>query len=344
MTLPLVTVAIPCRDAEAYVEACIRSAQAQDWASDRLEILVADGMSVDATREILDRLAAEDSRIRLIDNPGRIRAAGLNECIRRAQGNVIVPMDVHVDYGSDFVSQCVGVLERSGADNVGGVARPRARTFFQRCVAAALRSPLGVGGSKRQKADLEGFVESVKSGAFRRSVFERAGLFDPHAITDYDADWNQRLAATGGRGYLSPDIVSHYHPRGSWSALARQYYGLGQGRARTLLKHRRLPSLRSALPFLGLVGETLLLAVAPLNLGGLSLAAYALATGAEAIRLGRSEGVAAIPVVWAIFPVVHGCYGAGFGVGLVKYAIRPDWSEAERLAAPDPPARAGLAP
>ena len=177
-------------------------------------------------------------------------------------------MDVHVDYGPDFVRQCVRVLERTGADNVGGVARPRARTFFQRCVAAALRSPMGIGGSTRHKSDREGFVESVKSGAFRRTVFERAGLFDPHAIDDEDADWNHRLAATGGRGYLSRDIVSHYHPRGSWSALARQYYGLGQGRARTLLKHRRLPSLRSAIPFLGLVGDTFPLAVAPLNFGG----------------------------------------------------------------------------
>src|SRR5260370_723902 len=90
---PLVTIAIPCRDEEAYIEVWVRAVQTQDWPRDRLEILVADGMSLDATREILGRLAAQDPRIRLIDNPGRIQATGLNECIRRARGEVIVRVD-----------------------------------------------------------------------------------------------------------------------------------------------------------------------------------------------------------------------------------------------------------
>jgi succinoglycan biosynthesis protein ExoA len=332
MTFAFVTIAIPCRDEEAYIESCIRSVRSQDWPSDRLEILVADGMSVDATREILGRLAAEDGRIRLVDNPARVQAAGLNECIRRARGEVIVRMDVHAEYAPDFVRQCVAVLERTGADNVGGAARPKAKTFFQRCVAAALQSPLGIGGSKYRKVDEEGFVESVWPGAFRRSVFERAGLFDPKAITNEDAELNQRLADVGGRVFMSRDIVSHYYPRESMRALARQYYKYGKGRARTLLKHKRLLSVRPALPFIGLVGEVLFLVIAPLHIGGLSLAAYALATGAEAVRVGSSEGLAAVPVVWSIFPVLHGSHGVGFGVGLVQYALRPDWTEPERLA------------
>lgn len=343
MTFPFVTIAIPCRDEEAYIEACIRSVQLQEWPSDRLEILVADGMSIDATREILGKLAAEDGRIRLVDNPARVQAAGLNECIRRARGEVIVRMDVHAEYASDFVSQCVATLERTGADNVGGAARPKAKTFFQRCVAAALRSPLGIGGSKYRQIEAEGFVESVWPGAFRRRVFERAGLFDPNAITNEDAELNQRLADAGGRVFMSRDIVSHYYPRESMGSLARQYYRYGKGRARTLLKHKRLLSIRPAIPFLGLVGEAILLAAFPYHVGGLSLAAYALATGAEAVRVGRSEGLLAVPVVWAIFPVLHACHGAGFGVGLVRYALRPDWAEPERLAPIEAAAQADAA-
>jgi succinoglycan biosynthesis protein ExoA len=329
---PLVTVAIPCLDEEAHIEDCIRAVQAQDWPHDRLEILVADGMSVDATREILGRLAAGDGRIRLVDNPGRLQAAGLNECIRLARGEVIVRMDVHADYAPDFVQKCVAELERTGADNVGGAARPKAKTFFQRCVSAALRSPLGIGGSKYRQPEEEGFVESVWPGAFQRRVFERVGLFDPNAITNEDAELNQRILESGGRVYMSRDIVSHYYPRESMRSLARQYFRYGQGRARTLLKHGKLLSLRPALPFLGLVGEALVLVAMPWQLGGLSLAAYALATGAEAVRVGRSEGLAAIPVVWAIFPVLHASHGAGFAAGLVKYMTRPDWTPPEHLA------------
>src|SRR5579859_8262523 len=138
MSLAFVSIAIPCLNEEGYIEACIRAVQAQDWPQDRLEILVADGMSIDATREILGRLAKDDSRIRLVDNPGRFQAAALNECIRRARGDIVVRIDAHADYPTDFVRQCVAALDRTGADNVGGRARPKARTFFQRCVCAAL--------------------------------------------------------------------------------------------------------------------------------------------------------------------------------------------------------------
>ncbi len=331
LAVPFVTIAVPCRDEEAYIEECIRAVQTQDWPRDRVEILVADGMSVDATREILGRRAADDSRIHLVDNPSRIQAAGLNECIRRARGEIVVRIDVHASYATNYVQTCVAALERSGADNVGGAARPKAKTFFQRCVAAALRSPLGIGGSKFRNPDEQGFVETVWPGAFRRDVFERVGLFDSRAITNEDAELNQRIIESGGRVYMSRDIVAYYYPRETMGALARQYFKYGQGRARTLLKHGRLLSLRPALPLLGLVGEAIVLVGAPWYIGGLSVAAYALATGAEAVRVGREEGALAIPVIWAIFPVLHASHAGGFAMGLVKYALRPDWAGAERL-------------
>jgi len=330
--LPLVTIVIPCRDEERHVEGCVRSAMAQDWPRDRLEILVADGMSMDATREILARLAGEDARIHLLDNTARIPASGLNECIRRARGDFIVRMDVHAEYAPDFVRNCVGVLDRTGADNVGGPAKPRARTFFQRCVAAALGSPLGIGGSRHPAGYAEGWVESVWPGAFRRDVFERVGLFDPNALSNEDLELDRRIAAAGGRAYSSPEIGLHYFPRESMRALARQYFRYGQGRARTLLKHGRSASWGPAMPFFWLLGEAALFATSRWQpLAPWSLAAYALATGAEAVRVGRQEGPLAVPVVWAIFPIVHVAQGAGFATGLVRYVLRPDWSAGERL-------------
>ena len=333
---PLVTVAIPCRDEEARIEACIRSVQAQDWPRDRLEILVADGMSMDATREILSRLAADDDRIRVVENQARVPAAGLNECIRRARGEYIVRVDPNADYEPDFVRRCVGALERTGADNVGGPARPRAGSFFQRCVAAAMRSPLGVDGSRYRKESTGGRVESVWSGAFRRAVFERVGLFDPKASTSEDAELDQRITDAGGRVYVSPDIDVHFLPRETMRSLARQTFRYGQGRARNLVKQRRFPSWRPALPFLWLLGEAAVLATSRWQpLGPWTLAAYALATGAEAVRVGSAEGALAVPVVWAIFPVLHVAHGAGFAAGLARYAFKPDWAPDERLSQPD---------
>ncbi|EYF07508.1 glycosyltransferase family 2 protein [Chondromyces apiculatus] len=331
--VPFVTIAMPCLNEEGYIEACLESVAAQDYPRDRMEILVADGGSTDRTREILGRLSAEDPRIRMIDNPDRIQAAGMNQIIRQARGDVVIRMDVHCEYAGDYVRRCIEVLERTGADNVGGAQRPRAKTWFQKALCAALTSPLGVGGASYRSAENEGFVDTVFLGAFRRRVFETAGMYDPKAVTNEDAELNQRIHEAGGKVFLSRDIVVHYYPRASYAALAKQYYKYGQGRARTLLKRGTFPSPRPAIPFLMVVSGATLLATSrwhPLTLPAFGL--YAVATGIEAIRVGRREGAPAIPIVWGIFPVLHASHGVGFASGLLRYGLDPDWApEPERL-------------
>lgn len=337
---PFVTIALPCLDEERYVEACLRSVLAQDYPAHRLEIVVADGRSRDGTRAIVERIAAREPRVTLIDNPGRLQAAAMNEVIRRARGEIVVRMDVHCEYARDYVARCVEVLARTGADNVGGAQRARATTPFQQALCAALESPLGVGGARYRSAAAEGFVDTVFLGAFRRSVFERVGLYDPGAVTNEDAELNQRILAAGGRVYLSREIVVHYSPRESYRALARQYFRYGRGRARTVLKHRRLVSLRPVLPFLVLAGGVVLAATNPLHgLAPLALGGYAAITLAEAARVGGRLGAARVPAVWAVFPVLHAAHGAGFAAGLVRYLARPDWHPAETL-----PSREATAP
>lgn len=331
---PRVTIAMPAYNEERYIEACIASVQAQDYPRNLIEILIADGRSTDRTREIIAVLAAADPRIHLVDNPARLQAAGLGQMVKQATGDLIVRMDVHCEYAPDYVRKCVEVLERTGADNVGGSQRPRARTAFQRALCAALGSPLGVGGARYRSADAEGYVDTVFLGAFRRRVFETVGLWDPGAVTNEDAELNQRILDSGGQIYLSREIVVHYFPRDSFKTLARQYYKYGIGRARTLLKLGSFPNVRPALPFLMVAGGTLLLVVPPLwPLAPVAFATYALATGAEAVRVGAALGPAAIPTIWAIFPTLHLSHGIGFAAGLLRFLRKPDWpAEPERVA------------
>ena len=258
---PRVTIAMPAYNEERYIEACIASVQAQDYPRHLIEVLIADGRSTDRTREIIAALAAADPRIHLVDNPARLQAAGLGQMVKQATGDLIVRMDVHCEYAPDYVRKCVEVLERTGADNVGGSQRARARTAFQRALCAALGSPLGVGGARYRSADAEGYVDTVFLGAFRRRVFETVGLWDPGAITNEDAELNQRILDSGGQIYLSREIVVHYFPRDSFKTLAKQYYKYGRGRARTLLKLGAFPTLRPALPFLMVCGGAAMIAL-----------------------------------------------------------------------------------
>ena len=168
--LPRVTIAMPAYNEEAYIGTCIASVQAQDYPANLVEILVADGRSTDRTREILAELAAADPRIQLVDNPERLQAAGLGLLVKAATGDVIVRMDVHCEYAPDYVRKCIETLEKTGADNVGGAQRAKAKTPFQRAVCAALASPLGVGGAAYRSPESEGYVDTVFLGAFRRRV------------------------------------------------------------------------------------------------------------------------------------------------------------------------------
>ncbi len=331
--LPFVTIAMPCLDEERHIERCLHSVVAQDYPRDKFEIIVADGGSKDDTRAILDRLSRRDPRIRVIDNPDRIQAAGMNRAIREARGSVIVRMDVHCEYAHDYVSTCVRVLAETGAANVGGAQRPRAETPFQRALAAALASPLGVGGARYRRADAEGDVDTVFLGAFDRRIFEVAGLYDPQAVTNEDAELNARIVRAGGRVYLSRAIEVYYYPRRSRRELARQYFRYGAGRARTLLKHRRLPALRSLAPFALVTAGSGSLLVPPLWPGASAFALfYSLVAGAEAARVARRLGIVGIAKTWSIFPVMHIAHGSGFAAGLCRYALRPDWDpDEERL-------------
>jgi glycosyltransferase involved in cell wall biosynthesis len=342
--LPFVTLVMPSFDEEQYIEACLRSLLSQDYPADHMEILVADGGSRDRTRAIVGRIAAEDARVRLLDNSEhRIQSYGMNLAIKESKGEFLLVCDVHAEYAGDYVSKLVEAFLRTGADAAGGAQRAKAKTFFQKALCAALTSPLGVGGAAYRSPDKEGWVDTVFPGAFRRAILEQVGLYDTAAVTNEDAELLQRILEAGGKVYLSKEVVVHYYPRKSLRLLAKQYFKYGDGRARTLLLHKRFPVLRPLVPFACVVSGMTMLVVPPLQvLAPLAFSAYAALTGLEALRVSLREGVWAAPVVWAIFPTMHVAHGLGMLQGLVKYTLKPKPPVIEQLdprpfgASPEP--------
>lgn len=335
---PYCTIVIPCYNEEHYIESTLRCVRSQRYPGDRIEIFVVDGGSSDATREIVARISAEDPRVVLVDNPLRIQSAAMNIGIKRSRGDVIIRMDAHAEYDENYVMASVAALRRTGAANAGGAARPRSRNNFQRVLCAVLSSPLGVGGSAYRDASREGFVESVFNGAFRREVFDVVGLYDTNAVTNEDAELNQRIIEAGGKIYLSPDIQAYYYPRSSLSELARQYFAYGKGRARTLLTHRRLLSIRPLVPFLMVTSFALLAAgsaVMPL-LGpvlAVQASAYAVIVLVESGRAVRRGALGDLPLSCAIFPIMHVAHGLGLWAGLIQEARAAGPKPCEHLPA-----------
>lgn len=213
--LPLVSIIIPCRNEEKFISKCLDSILSQDYPKEKMEILVVDGMSEDRTKEIVEGYLKRYSFIRLLENPKKITPAAMNIGIKNSKGEIIIKMDAHTLYEKDYISKCVKYLEKSGADNVGGVLKtlPSKNTLFVKAIAYCLSHPFGAGtsyfriGSKTPK-----WVDTVAFGCYRKEIFEKIGLFNEEMAKTEDFELNWRLRKASGKILLVPDIVAYYYP------------------------------------------------------------------------------------------------------------------------------------
>ena len=322
----LVTVVMPCLNEERRIIGALESL-VDDWLLAEGEVLVMDGGSVDGTRRLVAEfaerrdMAGEAAPIHVLDNPGRFQVFGLNDGIRAARGEFIVRADAHCLFPPGYVRTCVELLrakESDGAANVGGVMEPVGTGFRQRAVALAMRHPLGVGDARFHLGTKSGFTDTVYLGAFRKSVLEGIGLFDVGKGPNEDAELNLRLLRSGRKIYLDHTLRVRYFPRETFTALARQYFAYGSGRARTTRKHRRVTGWRQVLPPLFVPAATAAVVVGFVHPPTWLLPAAYLAAvllGAVLIPVPGAERPAALPekiaAAWAMI-VMHFSWGAGF--------------------------------
>jgi len=142
--LPFVSVVLPVRNEARFIQRCLESVVGQDYPDERMEIIVADGMSTDATRAVALSFAAKHPGMRVIDNPGRIVPTGLNAAIAAARGEIIVRVDGHCEIASDYVRRCVEHLQ-ADVDAVGGPIETIGQTTVARAIARGMCSRLGGG-------------------------------------------------------------------------------------------------------------------------------------------------------------------------------------------------------
>ncbi len=332
---PFVTIGIATSDDESLAEACLRSALTQDYPAELIEVIVADAMSMDATRELVLRVAGGDSRVRMIDNPQRTRAAALNAILRAGRGEIFVPMDPGGEYGRTHVTKCVQALSGSAAEHVAIVPRTTGRTLVERALSAAQQTRLAFAAgteAARGPAPLPTLL-----GAVRRRVFDRVGMFDPGTDVEEDVELSQRIARSGGAVTVRRDIVVHKAAARSFRDLFTRQYQLGKSRARRTVKDRKLTSIRALAPLAIVLGGGALVATSSVQpITPFALAAYGLLTGAAAVRVARDEGFVTMPIAWAAYPVMHLAHGVGFGSGLVRALVRPDATPLPRLDDPQP--------
>ena len=316
---PLISAVIPCRNERFHIEKCVRSILFQEPVPGGFEVIVADGMSDDGTRETLARVASQDERLRVVDNPAQTTACAMNIGVSHARGEFIAIMGAHSEYAPNYLGASLHVIKNTGADNVGGSMICRGDTVLQKAIAAAHHSGFSVGGARWHDVDYEGPADTVFGGFYRREVFERIGLFDESLLRNQDDELNLRLTLSGGTIWHSPEIRSWYCPRSSLAGLFRQYLQYGYWKVAIMRKHRRLTALRHLIPgafVLGVITLPLLsLMYAPLSTVWLMVvASYAAANGAASFLTANRHGWHLLPYL----PPVFGCYHLGYGIGFLR--------------------------
>lgn len=323
--LPGVSYVMPVLNEEAEIRAAVESLVAQDYEGE-MEVLLALGPSVDDTDRVVAELVAADPRVRSVPNPVGSTPAGLNVAIRASVHPVVVRVDAHSVLPPDYTRLAVAALQRSGADNVGGIMRAEGRTPFERAVAHAYGSRIGLGGTPHHVGGREGPAETAYLGVFRRDRLLAVGLFDEGVKRGQDWELNRRLRESGGTVWFTPELVVTYRPRPSLRRLARQFVATGLWRGELARRFPRATSLRYLAPpafvvvlglgtVLGLGGAVAAAVGSPWAwalLGWLVPGGYLLAVVAAALAAPRWLGVAGRAWLVVVLPTIHVGWGTGF--------------------------------
>jgi len=291
---PKVSVIIPCYNEEKTIRLALESLAGQSYPLEKMEVVVADGLSEDGTREEIAAFQKEHPGllVRVVDNHKRTIPAALNAAITAAKGEIIIRLDAHSIPQADYVERSVEGLEEGLGQNVGGVWEilPGEETRMAEAIAAAVAHPLGVGDAKYRYTDQAAEVDTVPFGAFRKTLMEEVGRFDESLLTNEDYEFNTRIRKGGGKIWLDPGIRSKYFARPTLGALAKQYWRYGYWKVRMLQRYPETLRWRQALPPLfvaGVLGTALLSIWMPAALWilGVVVVSYGLALLAVGIQV-----------------------------------------------------------
>ena len=309
--LPGISVILPVLNEEEHLEESVSAILAQDYAVE-FEIILALGPSKDLTNQIAARLSDENPKIILVTNPTGQTAAGLNLALHRSTREIVVRVDAHAEIPQNYLHLAVEILADSGAVNVGGVMGAEGVTLFESAVAAAMRSPFGVGGSRFHTGGKAGYVDTVYLGAFWRQAVVDAGGFDERFIRAQDWELNYRLRENGGKIYFDPRLHVTYRPRPNLRRLAKQYFEYCRWRRVIARKYPETINYRYLAPPLALIGTALSLIAGALFDTSLYLPAATYITFIAITPLFISKNLAHYPVLIFILPTMHFSWGFGF--------------------------------
>jgi glycosyltransferase involved in cell wall biosynthesis len=254
--IPFISVIVPCYNEQATIRILLDSIYRQTYPLERRELVLADGMSTDLTRDEVTAFLRNhpDFKVKVIDNIQRDIPSGLNKAIAEASGKFIVRSDAHSAPYPDYIERNVAALLKGKGEVVGGVweVKPGADHWIARAIATAGAHPLGVGDALYRYTTQAQYVDTVPFGAFRKDLLNylsiENGPYDETLLTNEDYEFYVRVRKSGGRIWLDPTIRSVYFARKNLVDLAKQYWRYGYWKLKMLMQYPQTIRWRQALP------------------------------------------------------------------------------------------------
>ncbi|HVX69199.1 MAG TPA: glycosyltransferase family 2 protein [Mycobacteriales bacterium] len=312
-TWPGVSVVMPVLNEERHLRAAVRAILAQDYPGE-VEVVLALGPSRDKTNQVAAELGRSDPRVRTVPSPTGRTPNALNLAIAASHHPVVARVDGHSLLPPGYLRRAVELLDRTGADNVGGLMSARGVSDFEQAVAHAMTSKIGVGNAPFHVGGSEGPADTVYLGVFRRAALDRVGGYDEAFVRAQDWEMNYRLRETGGLVWFSPTLSVSYRPRGTLRALASQYFHYGRGRRHVVRTHKGSVNLRYLAPPTALLGVIAGIVVSTfVTLWGLTLPlGYLVLVVGGAAAVGRGLPVRARVIEPLVLVTMHMSWAAGF--------------------------------
>jgi len=319
-----VTIVIPSRNEEKYIGRCLDSIIAQNFPKSQLEALVCDGRSTDRTPEIVRKYSKGHRFIHLLINEQQTAPHAFNLGIEKAAGEVIIILGAHAELHPDYVKESLAAFRHDETIGcVGGIIENIYENITSRAIGYAMSQPFGVGNAFFRTGQGEGFVDTVAFGAYKKAVFQKAGLFDTSLTRNQDDELNFRLTKAGYKIWLSKKIRSRYYVRASFRKLFRQYFQYGYWKVYVNRKHRTVTTARQLAPMLLVaflvVGLCTVFSKGLLLLYLSIVGLYLLLALWFAVKA-RQGLKQTVRIVYTFF-ILHLSYGLGYWEGILQFLI-----------------------
>jgi GT2 family glycosyltransferase len=336
----IVSVIIPCRNEEKNIASCVDAIYASKLPPGfNIEVFIVDGKSDDGTIEVIKNLQQKYPTLQYILNPDLITPVAFNLGIKASKGDYIQIIGARQIVAADYILKGIERLQKQPEIwCVGGKVENVFENELGEIIAKAMDTPFGVGGGNFRILKGSGYVDTVGTPLFNRSVFENIGLFDEELVRNQDDELSFRILKAGGKIFLDVEMKVKYFVRGNLKNLWKQYFQYGYWKVYVNKKHRTITTLRQLAPAAFMLFVLLGLPVALVSFFLLAKSSgqqtiylwpaiiycsvvipYVFVAGILAFM--KAEKITHAPDYFRTFIILHSAYGLGYLQGIFHFIL-----------------------